>query len=1672
MDDLRLHRLIGTPEAEPDALVALLAALAERDVKQRAPWIGMLGPALACADARVRAAAVRALGGAAGRVGVAAIVRALDDGDAQVRAAAAAAMLATAKVQPQRIAHVVFHSRADVRRAAYDAELRPEARAIGAHRLADPEFQGTLAALGLAPTPTAIALVLELVRRGRLPRDAARAWLVGGPAAPLATWVDEAPRRSAEEVARVLDTLGAERPGQDRLDVLFGLFGPDAAVEQRERFYRAWRELSASWPLAYGRRVSAALVCAHAEAWTPEALALAAYAHVLVLAWPDLPLAVRRAAADATYGFPRPRHVVPDLILRRMVESPLVRRGGGLLDLRIAGAVARFQNVKGPYEWLVEVLELEPIVRSFLRDPEDAASFLSIEDKAEKGRRWMIDRILEHAGASAALVHAIAATSGPPTDVAFLSTAPPAARLAITEHLLELEHRPGLAFDAAHATALANVLVPSPGVAKELLARWLTRADFEASSLGRALLARAGAVLDPPMLAAALASLETKLLRRVLDTLDAHDGLLAFPHLHALAEELAEHTSPAIAAWAQLHARPAAEPEAGGFAATREVHELPGEIADAIATDADPAVAVRRAAGRPCRGLVAALRRRKTLPAPDVEVAAALLGSHDDPRLVAEELERWIEHRPAFIEALDAYAIKIASRHPSPPLPMQCWLWRFERFGLPAGRQLVEGEGGLAASLRFACALPSPSLSEHVWAAAARTLAVWWRREPKRLAAIAPVVGDVLDLAIDRLDCAEGLPAARILRAIFDARVAPAAVEARVAKIRERLPDVADEARRELREVVSSEGLPSRARGARADQGHASEDVLAELRRSTDLDALTRRCGDDVLAVVHEAALRLVGLGEAGQRRLAWLLAEDPLPIHFDAITASLPLWAPGDALDAVRFALSRGHGSAELRFRVAMALCERGEDRFDAAVEAVLAPATERWLRVGDADRLFERAPRAKELQRQLVAASHVAAYRKAVLSILARAREDADVEALRAFLALGSERILELRREVAVALAHGHDDPSGLPVLAHCLVAGLGEQPALWTHADGALVHAIVESFLVLGDSVEEPKLVGQLKEVDRELREECLERLLAESQQIGTRSNALSNLPRRPTRARKLRAIAEMFAWGAAVSRTLTGGVLRPHLISGEGLGYTRLNENRVFVSPLPLLRGDRHGREIVEGLVLHEIGHHRHHKGAEQAAIWAKADSVGLGRLLNLVADEHLERNIRAFDEDFGHRLKRLDAYAFQHADRDVLVDVLLKALGGSAYDVLTACSLDAATHPGAVRVETGSVLRELERQGSSFARFVRALRMGLGDRHDDPRVREALELFAHGFRRLDMRGLFKITKELQRIFGDEVQLAFAFGGAESLEDDPWGRVTHGDEIGDGDVQQEVERILGSPDKSREGGKPTRRGRLALNVAEGEDFDRIHTIVKVPPDPASHRAVAAQVARHARRLRQYLVLLGLSYLPERMRLRGRRLDRTRLRPLVVRGDPRVLIAREIQQENDLFLGLIVDCSGSMAGQSMERAHAFGVLLTEAVRGLRGVDLRIFGFTDREIFDAGDAQRPAVTSLQATAGNNDAAGLYHAAQEAMRSRRKARVLVMISDGLPTECSVTALRALVRQLTRRHGLVCAQVAVRPLEEVCFPHYVEVDEANLDGAVSRFGQIVARLVGRTLRSS
>ncbi|MEL7335180.1 MAG: hypothetical protein AAFN70_03140, partial [Planctomycetota bacterium] len=465
----------------------------------------------------------------------------------------------------------------------------------------------------------------------------------------------------------------------------------------------------------------------------------------------------------------------------------------------------------------------------------------------------------------------------------------------------------------------------------------------------------------------------------------------------------------------------------------------------------------------------------------------------------------------------------------------------------------------------------------------------------------------------------------------------------------------------------------------------------------------------------------------------------------------------------------------------------------------------------------------------------------------------------------------------------------------------------------------------------------------------------------------------------RSRKIRQIAQLFSDGIELGRRLTGSLFRIELIGGEDLGYTRLQEKRIYINPLPVLRGTPHGRDIVMGLIAHEYGHHMYHADSEAMKIWQRVRQEGLHELMNIVSDEHLERNLRGQDRKIGDQLKRLGAHAFSSGAKSIELDDVLQILGCDALDLLRQCPPSVSLQPYCFLLRGATLLQTMERRGNAFSRFFRALRLGLGNRHDDPQVAKALALFPKSFRHSTMAQLYDICLKLCEIFGDNV-CRNPPAQCITLDSDGDMLIEAAAGMTNSELQSEIMRILAPPGESGTAG--TGGGVRAINVGKDLDFPPIHQIKKLLPDPVGHAALVRDVASTAGQLRQFLADLGRSTVRVRRRTSGRHLDRGAVRDLVVRGDPRILTARQTVWKNDVFIALVIDCSGSMRfGDHMPKARRFAATITEACRPLEGIDARIFGFTDRVIYDAGTAKRPAIAALHADDGNNDAAALQHA-------------------------------------------------------------------------------------------
>lgn len=1630
---------IWSGEPTPDALVELSTWTLIR----RAPYFGRLRALL---EGPLRAAALRALTGATGVGGVRAIVRGLDDDD--IRDVALDALRATARNAPDRYAHAIFHASASVRRAAL-TDLPPQAAGLAIYLRADP----ACADLTLdAPWPQqALPVAFDLYAANQLEARELLDVLLRASTQELVAFISHEQRRPGEVVDTYLDSLATATtlvpaPGRDLVDRLIAALAHvldhgDHELAARVIEQRVMAMLPKK-PTAMTRRLIVALLTFLAVA--PATRARAALLEAVLVFEPRLVelacmrgLGERMLADAAVRGLFRYQWPIklPKAQIDRLLRLPFVAD-----DLALAAAVVGLGGAR--LHKLERTLGESSIVERLIAGDRGWDEILRLPSETPARELAWLARVEQ---LDVPRYVALAARAlGVLRDKRLFAFVDQISRRRRAEVFIAFARDTTLVDERLTAVIAAFAPRIDRAGATAILAATLEGQTTIARALCRG--------LPDKLLAAAISAVDDAGVLALIAICDGPDALPRDREI-AVAQAIAGRAHPELQAWAarMLAVAPvevvvekpplasSLDETARYRIATCAAHELPAALVWA-----------------PVTGLVSATSER--LAHPSVVLCAALLGCADPLEHVARELDRFAAATKGFASELDRETAAHWNDHAELPLLAHARLFRWEVHTLALTRW-IEDAGGVLAAVMAANALPGLLASQTLWAGVAEVVMFWRYRDPARLAREGTV--DLARYCASRVDRPIGRYAARILVALVEGKVVGMS-EIRTI-ILDRTADADAGTRESLARLIRLDGMPEPP--PRLDSAAPTAELIEGIRQCRDLGELVRWCSDSRAAVVQEAVLALLVHGELGQLRLAQLLRElDAIPQPVP-ILASIGLWD-----NAARFAARELAARGELKPQWQFHLC-LGLGDHDRALEAVQAPGS--WFRRADWDALVAVVDPVR-CALELAACPHHHAYQRALELLLVQPPSMAVRDALMRFLAVDAHRPIELRRTIARALLSTYRVELGLPLLIEELVDAPAIDLTVFDSRTAPLVAtAIADASLIGGHHACSEKrmweiVTGLRARIEPEILGPLYLRVLEEATTAAVRRQTSQLITSDSLRAERLTRVADVFAWGIRRGIELTGRLFRVHLTSKESdLGHTFLEGNRIFVSPLPLLRGEPFGKDIVEGLLLHELGHHVYHRGEAPQALWKRAHDEGIGHLLNLIADEHLERNLRGVSRDYGDRLKRLDAFAFQHGAHEIRVAVLLEALRGAAAAALIGTPLEVAFDEHSVRLRRGAVLTELERAGHPLARFARALRMGLGNRTGDPVVAQALALCDSNLRKLDMQGLYDLTVKIAELFGGAVAIAKVFGGPEGL---PFGErdddVFNG--LDDDLLQREVERIL-DPRRNKSGA-PGGRDRLCINVNEAEDFDRITHVQRIQGDPAAHRTTANLVARHAHRLRAFLDDLGLRWQPQHARIQGRAIDRTRLRSLVTRNDPRILMAREPVRRTDLFLGTLIDCSGSMiVGDNIHRAQRFAMLIAEAVRPLPGIEARFFGFTDSTIYDAGDAHDCGITGLEAGGGNNDAAALLHAANVAFASQKRARVLVMISDGLPTECSVAALRGLVTTLTRRKGVVCAQVAVRKLEEECFPHYVLLDDEQPDQAVARFGRMIADLARRSL---
>lgn len=249
-----------------------------------------------------------------------------------------------------------------------------------------------------------------------------------------------------------------------------------------------------------------------------------------------------------------------------------------------------------------------------------------------------------------------------------------------------------------------------------------------------------------------------------------------------------------------------------------------------------------------------------------------------------------------------------------------------------------------------------------------------------------------------------------------------------------------------------------------------------------------------------------------------------------------------------------------------------------------------------------------------------------------------------------------------------------------------------------------------------------------------------------------------------------------------------------------------------------------------------------------------------------------------------------------------------------------------------------------------------------------------------------------------------------------------------------------------------------------------FVQIDNVQPVEPDHAVVEELLPETYALANQLRKYLAECGSALVDKEDQPDGH--DLTDEAELALVGETAIFVEDERYPKASVHLEVALDCSSSMnsatltlsPGEKFRLGKLFAMVLEQAVINLPGVSAHFWGFTSDTIYDCGVAGERRVSGLVCNGGNNDAAMLYKMGQSARDSGKDVKILLMLSDGQPSECSWLALRNLVHKF-EQEGMIPWNFALDVIRTPAFERFfTDLVGQTTDEAVMTMGQILASI--------
>lgn len=254
----------------------------------------------------------------------------------------------------------------------------------------------------------------------------------------------------------------------------------------------------------------------------------------------------------------------------------------------------------------------------------------------------------------------------------------------------------------------------------------------------------------------------------------------------------------------------------------------------------------------------------------------------------------------------------------------------------------------------------------------------------------------------------------------------------------------------------------------------------------------------------------------------------------------------------------------------------------------------------------------------------------------------------------------------------------------------------------------------------------------------------------------------------------------------------------------------------------------------------------------------------------------------------------------------------------------------------------------------------------------------------------------------------------------------------------------------------------------NTDSTKRFPACEKIIHLKTDTLKMRKLQLISKRYVQWLRPSLSRIDQVKQMQLKQSAGKSMMNSAVKNFIIYGEPQIFRnfkAEDREEYSDVHISFLLDTSASMqTNERMKHAKTLVSLFAECLTECPGISTSIYAY-NQNLYLCGDHDNYSVAQLKSLGKTNEAAALHHIHKDLEAIARPIKLVIVVTDGLPTACSVESVKWQVTEMETRGQVQFIGCIFSKEHHPAYKYHIDFSGGITRASVSKLGKRVVYIL-------